>query len=53
MDKEEFKMKLVEIDKKVMDTEIGHENLDDFLVEVLESHGYDLTYYKNLTKWYA
>ncbi len=53
MDKQKFKDKLDEIFSQKEDCEVTHCDADDFLVEVLESEGYDLSRFKSETKWYA
>ena len=53
MTHDEFERRLVEIYKDP-DREIAnHEAADDFMVEVLEDMGFDLTLFKESTKWYS
>lgn len=50
----DLKQKLEEISKKIGgDPEMAHLEMDDLLVETLESLGYDLKAYKDQWKWYA
>ena len=54
MNKAEFKKRLADIfPKEGCDPEESHDSGDELLVEALESEGYDLTDFKNATKWYS
>lgn len=53
MTHEVFKQRLAAVYKQYNEPESSHEEADDFLIEVLEDMGFDLTLYKEATKWYA
>jgi hypothetical protein len=52
MNKAEFKSKIASL-LQGGDIEREHSMADDLMVEVLESHGYDLSDFKEATLWYA
>ena len=52
MTHDEFKRRLEEIYKDICPSS-SHESADDFLVEVLEDMGFDLTCFKEAVKWYG